>query len=386
MRGFMEDKFRHLDLRLITPPFESEITDLIIDLNYLRRNVPRGSTPPHIFFQIKNIFHMLESIGSARIEGNRTTIYEYIETKIEQQNNQQESFREIFNMESALAFIDDHINDYPSINRMFLSELHKIVVKELAREGSENPGDYRKTQVKITGSNLVTPDCNRVPIYMDELIDFINHDDPQKYDLLKTALAHHRFAWIHPFDNGNGRTVRLLTYAMLVKQGFRVNLAARILNPTAVFCCDRNKYYASLARADKGDNEGLLGWCVYMLDGLKREITKVDNLSNYDYVKSKILIPAINFANDRKIITNIEFKILGLSINNDTITNSDIKKIFPSLIAADISRLIRKLREKKMLVSEQERTRKYKINFDNNYLLRGIIDALSKNGFLPVNN
>jgi Fic family protein len=36
-----------------------------------------------------------------------------------------------------------------------------------------------------------------------------------KYDLMKVALARHRFAWLHPFSNGNGRVVRLLTYAML---------------------------------------------------------------------------------------------------------------------------------------------------------------------------
>lgn len=43
---------------------------------------------------------------------------------------------------------------------------------------------------------------------MEELFDFINAEDSPKYDLLKTAIAHHRFVWIHPFGNGNGRTVK----------------------------------------------------------------------------------------------------------------------------------------------------------------------------------
>lgn len=42
-----------------------------------------------------------------------------------------------------------------------------------------------------------------------------NQTDPPKYDGMKVALARHDFAWLHPFSNGNGRVVRLLTYALL---------------------------------------------------------------------------------------------------------------------------------------------------------------------------
>ena len=76
-----EAKFIHYDLKLVEPPFGSKLTDLVIELDYLRRKELGGSTHPKIFFQLKHIFHMLESIGSARIEGNNTTIAEYMETK-----------------------------------------------------------------------------------------------------------------------------------------------------------------------------------------------------------------------------------------------------------------------------------------------------------------
>jgi Fic family protein len=36
---------------------------------------------------------------------------------------------------------------------------------------------------------------------MDELIDFVNANDDRMYDLIKIALIHHRFVWIHPFGN-----------------------------------------------------------------------------------------------------------------------------------------------------------------------------------------
>ena len=77
---------------------------------------------------------------------------------------------------------------------------------------------------------------------MSELIRFLSQNNPPKYDLIKIALAHHRFTWVHPFNNGNGRTVRLFTYALLLKFGFDVQQGGRVLNPTAIFCNNRETY------------------------------------------------------------------------------------------------------------------------------------------------
>ena len=377
-------QFKHPELRLIPPLFDSDLTGLIMDLNHLRKKALGGTTPPHIFFQIKNIFHIIESIGSARIEGNHTTLVEYIDSKIAPSpSTETEQIIEIRNMESALDFIDKNIDD-TSINRIFLSELHKQVVAGLTAEGSKNPGEYRQEEVRIAGAKHLPPDYMQVSIFMEELFDFINRDDPPQFDLLKTAIAHHRFAWIHPFDNGNGRTVRLLTYAMLVKQGFKVHLG-RIINPTAVFCSDRDKYYKKLARADMGDDEGILSWCEYVLAGLKTEIDKVDRLADYNYLLEKVLKPTIRFSIDRKHITDIEARILNVSIEKkEGFKNADLKKVFPKRVPADISRLIRSLKENRMLAALPGNKRKYTINFDNNYLLRGVLFALDNEGFLPV--
>ena len=377
-------QFKNPKLRLVPPLFDSDLTGLIMDLDHLKKKVLGGTTPPHIFFQIKNIFHIIESIGSARIEGNHTTLVEYIDSKIAPSpSTETEQIIEIRNMESALDFIDKNIDD-TSINRIFLSELHKQVVGELTVEESKNPGEYRQKEVRIAGATHLPPDYAQVSLFMEELFDFINHDDPPQFDLLKTAIAHHRFAWIHPFDNGNGRTVRLLTYAMLVKQGFKVRLD-RIINPTAVFCSDRDKYYKKLARADMGDEEGILSWCEYVLAGLKTKINKVDRLANYNYLLEKVLKPTITFSIDRKHITDIEAKILNVAIEKkEGFKNADLKRVFPKRVPADISRLIRSLKESRMLAALPNNKRKYTINFDNNYLLRGVLFALDNEGFLPV--
>jgi len=52
----MNAEFVHYDLNLITPDFNSSITDLIIELDYLRKKKLGGTTHPKVFFQLKSIF------------------------------------------------------------------------------------------------------------------------------------------------------------------------------------------------------------------------------------------------------------------------------------------------------------------------------------------
>ena len=379
-----ELNFVHHDLKLIEPPFASELTDLVIELDHLRRKELRGSTDPNIFFQLKNIFHRLESIGSARIEGNNTTIIEYMETKINQQEEISENIKEIHNIEKCMDFIEENVKT-SDLNKMFVSEIHKMIVGDLspAKEGDYTPGEYRKKDVKITKSSHVPPNSFKISEYMDELFKFINKKDDQKYDLLKVALAHHRFVWIHPFTNGNGRTVRLLTYALLVKLGFNVE-KGRILNPTAIFCSDRDRYYNKLQYADTGTEAGLLEWCLYVLNGLKAEIKKIDCLTDYNILSKEILYPAIQYSLEQGHITSTESKMLKKAVEKQIIQASDLKSIFLGKFASEISRQIRKLVDKKMLIPVKPKGKKYFMGFGNNYLLRGIIRSLDKEGFLPL--
>ena len=381
-----EATFNHFDLKLIEPDFGSSLTDLIIELDYLRKKQLGGSTHPKVFFQLKNIFHKLESIGSARIEGNNTTIDEYMETNLSDRKQFSEGIKEIQNIEKSMAFVEENIVDYP-ISRALISEMHKMIVDELMPppqgEGDSTPGQFRQVNLEISKSTHKPPEWLKVNEYMEELLDFVNREDSPKYDLLKTAIAHHRFVWIHPFRNGNGRTVRLFTYAMLIKAGFNVNVG-RIINPTSVFCSNRNDYYSYLSAADNGTTAGMLSWIEYVLKGLKEEIEKIDKLSDYEFLRKEILIPSINLSLERKYITDLEAKVLKRAVDLQVISAADVKSIFPGKVDSEVSRQIRKLIDQKMLTQEKEGGRKYVLRFDNSYLLRSIIQLLGDKGFLPV--
>jgi len=386
----MISSFKHYDFGLIKPSFDSELTNLVVELEGLRNKVLRGTTRPFMFFQIKEIFHLLESLGSARIEGNNTTIAEIIETRIEEKNTRKTPSKiEIDNLQKAMEFIDENIDDHP-INHSFIRELHKIVVKDLPLppegEGDKTPGRYRNYSVKIKKSSHQPPELeSQVQSYMDELINFIQKDDSPKYDLIKTALVHHRFMWIHPFGNGNGRTGRLVTYAMLVKQGFNIK-SGKLINPTAIFCLDRDLYNEKLSIADSGREIGLTEWCEFVLIGLKNEIEKIDKLLDYKFFREQIVIPALKISLERKLITSTEENILKWTINNksQTVVNSDIRKnVLKNKSTQQISNVLKGLVERKMLMPFNDSPRKYYLRFDNNYLLRGIMQVLKEKDFLP---
>lgn len=377
--------FKDYPLQLLKPSYDSPLTDILFELEHLRRVKLAVTTPEHIFKQIKRIFQMLESLGSARIEGNRTTVSDYLQ--MDQNSNallasQKEELTEITNLEVALDYIDQTVTAGCEITEFFIKELQQITVQNLNKEGDLNSGSYRNHQVMISGSAHLPPDFMQVPNYMKELVDFINCEDPPKYDLIKVALVHHRFGWIHPFGNGNGRTVRLLTYALLLKYGFNIGDYDRLINPTAVFCCDREKYYSMLTIADQGTAEALEQWCQYVLDGLLNERKKLDIFLDFEEVKKKILRPTLSFAQKHGVLTTEELNILSFILENGEISNADISKHF-KIKSNQTSYVLKKLRDRLLIVPSKEKKREYIFNMESRELRLGVIDAMHQADLIP---
>jgi len=378
--------FVDFPLKMLQPKFDSNLTGLIIDLDNLRTKRLFGSTPPYIFFQIKNIFQTLESIGSARIEGNNTTVFNFLESKLDKTQVKNQSYLEIENIENCMQYIEKHIEDC-EIDKRFINDLHSHIVKGLTPppngEGDHTPGSYRTVDLSIAQSNHQPPSFLHVAELMANLFKFISKPSLSRYDLLKVAIAHHRFVWVHPYGNGNGRTVRLLTYAMLVKAGFNINVG-RIVNPTAIFCSDRNLYYNYLAKADTGTENGMIEWCEYVLGGLKNEVAKIDKLLNYEFLKANILLHALNEIKQNGIIDLNEWTVLKLAVEKTFVVSQDLQSLMPKKLTAAISRDLRRLREKNFLRNDVTNTRENFISFNNIYFLKAVIKKLDENGFLPV--
>ncbi len=378
----MKPSFNEVKLRIVSPSFDSPLTDTLMELNHLRRQRLGGTTAPWIFFLYKNIFHILESVGSARIEGNRTTISEYIEQKIANSERSSERFSEIANVENAMDFIEESIADGSEITHRFIRELHHLAVDGLTDEGDKTPGAYRTWNVQISKSDHLPPEAYSVQAYMDELLDFINKKDLGKYDLLKTATAHHRFTWIHPFGNGNGRIVRLLTYAMLIKYGFNVK-DGKLINPTAVFCNDRDLYYAKLSEADIDTDESLLSWSDYVLTGILEEVSKINKLLDFDYLYKHIMLPTVQLGVERGYLNLTEANILSVGIKLQKFIASDLDGALKKMTPRQRTHQLAKMKDSGFIKPFKDKSRTYYVSFKNNFLMRSVISILEKEGFIP---
>ncbi|MCC6598873.1 MAG: Fic family protein [Alphaproteobacteria bacterium] len=373
-------------IEIPAPEWNSELARTILDLEKLRQQQLYSEVPPHIFFQLKDIFQILETLGSARIEGNNTTLSEYVEKIIDKNATIDEKRQELENIEESIHFIERHTDSTTRIDRAYLSELHKIVTRKLAPspkgEGSRHSGILRPHNVEIKQSEHTPPSVETLPEYYENFISFINTELQEQNQLLMVAIAHHRFMYIHPFDNGNGRTGRLLNYALLIKLGFNVN-TGRLFNPSSVFYTDRHKYYEMLSQADSLENSDLLAWSEYFLNGLKNQIEKINHLMNREYTRDIILLPALKYALERQHITSQEFDILSLLVKSKemTVRSMDLGQ-FGIKTSAQKSYVMKKLRDKRMVESTTKGGRTYTIKFVNNYLLRSVIKTLENNGFV----
>lgn len=373
------------EVRLPEVKFDSHLTGLIVELERVREKYNRGTTPASIFFELKDMFQLFTSIISARIEGNHTTVIDVIDALNEASDSGivvPESVQEIENIQKGIDFIETNVHD-SIINKDFILELHRIVVDGLTKEGDSRAGGYRTLPIHIEKSPHIPPMPSDVDEYMNQLIKFINHEHGTQYDLLKDAIVHHRFVWIHPFGNGNGRVGRLLTYAMMAKQGFIDSTGIRTLNPTAVFGSNREEFYDYLQRADTLKDNDVLAWAEYMLTGVQADLTNIGKLQDAEFVRSQVLIPAIKAAQEAGRITEQQYQMLLVLVRKDVVKAADFSKVIEGSHVIR-SQAIRKLKDARLIRTRPGSDRLYSLRLSPNSMTRYIRRQLDVNGLLPT--
>ena len=184
---------------------------------------------------------------SNAIEGNTLTYAEtyailYNDNSFKIEGKEPREIYEAINHKSALELIFKRLqNNDDILDEKFIKNLNEIINKNI----KETEG-FRTIQVFIQGSEHIPPEPEKIPNLMMYYVYNYNHNEQNIFT--KIARYHIEFEKIHPFEDGNGRTGRLLINYELLKNN---------LPPIVIAKEDRIKYFEFLRN---NDNTGLATW------------------------------------------------------------------------------------------------------------------------------
>ena len=122
--------------------------------------------------------------------------------------------REAVNHQSALYFM---IEETMKSDFEFTPELICAVHLRLMNGIISNAGFYRNHGVRIRGACVPLANYLKIPELIENWCILANSETNDIIELL--ALTHAKFEQIHPFSDGNGRTGRILLFALALSRG-----------------------------------------------------------------------------------------------------------------------------------------------------------------------
>lgn len=219
--------------------------------------------------RIMQKFRLDWNYHSNHLEGNSLN---YGETKalllfgITAQGKPLKDHFEITGHNEAINWVTDMVKGQRSLTENFIRELHRLLLKESYEVDAITP-DGKPTKRKIAVGQYKTMP-NHVKTITGEMFYFATPEEtPSKmFDLLEwyrdkisgneevnpmflAAEFHYKFIRIHPFDDGNGRTARILMNFILMQFGFP---------PVIIKTEDKANYFAALQLADAGNIEAFV--------------------------------------------------------------------------------------------------------------------------------
>lgn len=164
----------------------------------------------------------------------------------------------------AIEFMLQLIKENRPLSESDIKDLHKIILvepyysKTFSPEGIEFQKEIKVGQYKTSPNHVKTvsgdihyyTNPEDVAFEMNNLLEWYRSAEEEKlHPLVMSAIFHHKFTAIHPFDDGNGRLARILSNFILMKHKYPVIV---IKNR------DKVQYYAALNIADNGIYEDLV--------------------------------------------------------------------------------------------------------------------------------
>jgi Fic family protein len=197
-----------------------------------------------------------ESLASSEIENIHTTLADVLQAQLlfEDSTTGSGADKEVLRYRSALMWGFDHVGEYGISTRLIVEIQHMLLPDKVY--------GYKKEQnyIGVSGTKekiYTPPDPTQVNRLMYNWENFVNISDGTLDPLIRCAIAHYQFEAIHPFEDGNGRTGRILMVLHLIQEGL---LSLPTFFISGYLIQHRSAYYAHLRDIPTTNN-----WEAYIL-------------------------------------------------------------------------------------------------------------------------
>jgi len=225
----------------------------------------------------------------------------------------------------------NRIKEFDGYNETDLLKAHGI----LTRLTLDESGKYRNHPEGVYNGNqviFVAPPHDIVPQLMYDLFNWLKNDTETPI-LIKSCIFHYEFVFIHPFGDGNGRTVRLWQNVLLTKW----NSLFEYIPIESQIQKYQSEYYKKISECHKNGNSNVfIEFMLKLIDETLEEVIKrisneTNNISDQINKLLEIMEPDIPMtANDIMNKIGIKSKeTLRASYLNPAIENGLVKMTIP---------------------------------------------------------
>jgi Fic family protein len=155
----------------------------------------------------------------------------------------EKDLREIYearNHDRALRLVEMRAAQRPKqlLSETDLLELHARVMADIDLTSA---GRFRSGRVLIAGTGYIPPGSHKFDVLIPQLLKLANR--PDVHTVIQAAELHYNLVAVHPFNDGNGRTSRLMMNYHLLRNDYSFAI---------IDVARRGEYLASLDEANQG--------------------------------------------------------------------------------------------------------------------------------------
>lgn len=233
---------------MIKVTLTNEILKYITDIEKNRFQVSSVKLSRSVANKLRKNSKKKSSYASNKIEGNPLSEKQADEViDADERKHFLKPEQEVRNYFLALTFLEQQAKKKEPFSKDLILAVQAYVEKGASKEkiglrGAMPPGVLFAVYDSQSGTpDYIPPEYSEIPALLDELVDYVNTTDD--HPLIIAAVVHYQLVTIHPFEDGNGRTARLLSGYILDINGYGFNGIGSL---EEYFAYDVDEYYESL--------------------------------------------------------------------------------------------------------------------------------------------